>query len=352
MSFSHSNTTANVVRIESFTRQHLKSLYDEGRLTDGLNPVKDLRLLPFWIIADNVYGPLAETLKSELEDLIPMREALFARVIQGGLTRFSWSQYLPTQVNERLRTFRKKWAAFNDRVHDACQLKGVDAPIVHMYGAFESGLMSGDNLYQTLDEMLFANLDVTIGSISWNMMFLAANPEMQAKIRAEAGGAKGKPEDLAAWQSYLASSTTLLAASILESARLKPLAAFTVPQAAPTERVVGQGYKIPAGTSFVVDTYSLNTRDPVWGKTGQSYDPSRHFTLKASAVRYRYWRFGFGPRQCLGRHAADLMMRTLIATLLETHDLSMAANSSWSRDVGTWTMQPDTVIQCRQRASS
>jgi hypothetical protein len=40
------------------------------------------------------------------------------------------------------------------------------------------------------------------------------------------------------------------------------------------------------------------------------------------------------------------MLRVLIATLLETHVLSMGADSSWDRDGRTWTMQPDTFIEC------
>jgi cytochrome P450 len=65
------------------------------------------------------------------------------------------------------------------------------------------------------------------------------------------------------------------------------LAAHPDVQAAPTERIVGGGYQIPAGTSFVVDTHSLNTSGALWGTRGQRYDPSRFFNLKASELRYR-----------------------------------------------------------------
>lgn len=36
-----------------------------------------------------------------------------------------------------------------------------------------------------LDEMLFDNLDVTIGGLSWNFVFLAADPDTQSRLRAE-----------------------------------------------------------------------------------------------------------------------------------------------------------------------
>jgi hypothetical protein len=66
-------------------------------------------------------------------------------------------------VNTQLSVFCQRWSAFNDKVFNACKIAGIGAPIVHMYGACESAMISRANLYQTLDEMVFANLDVAIG---------------------------------------------------------------------------------------------------------------------------------------------------------------------------------------------
>jgi len=237
-------------RIIDLTNDHFTQLHKSGGLKHQvLNPVADLRLLPFWIVADQIYGPLTAELKHELEQLIPIRESLFYRVVQGGLTRYSWSRYFPTQTNSDLAAFKKRWTRFNDSAHTACILANERAPIVEMFEQVRKGAMTSEHMMQTLDEMLFANLDVTIGGLSWNIVLLAMNPSIQDELRREITSSKlnGKAPDK---NTYLLGSNTLLAASMLESARLKPLAPFTVPQAAPTSRVI-DGYFIPANTNYV-----------------------------------------------------------------------------------------------------
>jgi cytochrome P450 len=186
-SFTKYEVVERVAQMERLTEDHFEALHQRGRLNQGvIDPIEDLRMLPFWIVADQLYGALDPVTKKELEDLIPLREALFARVIQGGATRFSWSKFLPTKINKDLKNFRRRWHKLNDTlVHRAKDSPLPQAPIVEMYRTVQEGRISPESLYQTLDEMLFANLDVTTGAISWNLMFLAANSGTQDGIRDE-----------------------------------------------------------------------------------------------------------------------------------------------------------------------
>jgi cytochrome P450 len=315
-----------------------------GRLSKGrINPVEDLRILPFWIVADVLYGELSVEMKSKLEGLIGVREVLFGHVIQGGLARFAISKYFPTKTNKELRDFKRRWAEFNELALAGC--KKEDALGVQMYDAMKRGSLSREHMLQTLDEMLFANLDVTIGGISWNLLFLAENEKFQGEVREEIKLARQRN-----WVEYLASSSTLLSAGILESARLKPLAPFSVPQSAPTDRIVG-GFLVPAGTNFIVDSYALNVRRSFWGDDKEQYRPWRFMGKKASEIRYQYWRFGFGPRQCLGKRTADLILRILLAHLIENYRLGLDEKSRWDKNPTTWITHPNTDIMCKQIAS-
>ncbi|MCJ1247525.1 hypothetical protein MMC30_004739 [Trapelia coarctata] len=125
-----------------------------------------------------------------------------------------------------------------------------------MHSAVAAGEISEEQLLQTLDESLYANLDVTTGGLSWNLVFLAAHPDVQSRLRSEVAEAEAKGE----LNGYILNRSSYVAACVLESSRLRPLAAFSVPQAAPTARDV-DGYIIPAGTSFIVDGYALNVRN-------------------------------------------------------------------------------------------
>lgn len=366
--FTYKSAAASISRIRKITQHHIEGLHMHGNLCKGtIDPVKDLRMLFFWMVADKLYGSLTPALQSELSALIPLRESLFDRVIQGGITRFAWSRFLPTSTNQQLADFQRRWEQLNDAAYTACKDKKQSATIVSLYDAQHAGSITKEQALQTLDEMLFANLDVTIGGTSWNLMFLAADQEIQAQLRDEmqneidkgviscsiAAGVSvpqsSTSQEQAPRDKYLLRSDTLLAASILESAQLKPLAAFSVPQAAPTARTVG-GFVVPAGTNFVVDTQALNIRSTYWGVDSTEYRPSRHLGKKPPDVRYHYWRFGFGARLCLGRHFADLMIRVLVAYLIENYTLSLDVKSRWEKNPMTWITHPHTEIKCEKLA--
>ncbi len=343
-SCSSTSTLSNMTRL---INEYFSVLSENTKLNSGLlNPAKDLRLLPFWITAEYLYGKLDTDLRNRLQNMIPLADSIFSRVIQGGITRHSISRYFPTKTNRSLKSFQAQWSSFNDHLYAKCVVDNPDAPIVHIYKAIETGLITRNQGLQTLHEILFANLDVTIGGLAWNLLFLAANPHVQADLREEIrdtqfmplGRHRGREE-------YLRNPRSLLAASILESARLKPAAAFSIPQSAPTDRIVG-GFLVPANTNFVVDTHAINIRNSYWGDDKTQYRPSRFTQRKLWDMRYNYWRFGFGPRQCLGKHLADLMIRSVIVHLIEHYHLSLVPTSTWNRRPETWILEPDTEIRC------
>ena len=350
VSFLHTKATGYISLIERRTKQHFDFLQSQGRLSQGLiNPVDDLKLLPFWIIADIIYGELSSDMKAELQALIPVRELLFRQMILGKLSRFGFSKYLSSEINRNLFRFKKAWGTFNDAAHKRSLADGTSTPIVQMYSEVQSGTISHDQLYQTLDEMLFANLDVTIGGISWNLLFLGAHQDAQVDLRNEIIDKRREAQTAPGqWEEYLLSSSTVLFASILESARLKPLAAFSVPQAAPTDRAVS-GFLVPAGTDFVVDSHSLNMRNPYWGQDTKEYRPRRFLERKALESRYNYWRYGFGPRTCMGRYVADLIIKTFLVHLVENYRLSLVEHGKdWDRNPEMWILHPNTDVFCER----
>lgn len=356
--FARSTTTTYRALVQRRTKRHLQELRDSSNLSKGLiHPAQDLKMLPFWVVAEVIYGELDGDIEQDLRELAPIREAFFKHVIRGGLGRFEWSKHLPTQANKELHVFKKMWAAFNTKAYERARRLNLErAPIVGMYDAVHRGTITEEQLLHTLDEMLYANLDVTLGGLSWNLVFLAAHPDAQTKIREESAAKKAAagtevnaPDNRDAYSTYLSSAETYVQACITESSRLRPLAAFSVPQAAPTARVIG-GYFFPAGTNFIVDSYALNQRNPYWGADAALYRPERHFR-KDFSLRFNMWRFGFGPRQCLGKYVADLAMRVLLVELLETYQLDLQkTGDEWGRDRDMWINHPDLVLKCTPRS--
>lgn len=351
--FTHRISLDYLDLIHSRTYNHLQQ-WSSSR--EGVfDPVEDFKFLPFLIIGDILYGPMSRDMEEELCAMAPLRERLFQLVIKGGLARYTWSRYLPTDANRTLRGFHSQWIAFNQAAYRRSKdLGATETPVYQLFAAVDDGQITADNAYQTLDEMLFANLDVTMGALSWNPVFLAANPEAQDKLYASIAVAQNTEGLLT--PKYLQSSSTYLYACILESSRLKPLAAFSVPQAAPTERVL-DGYIIPAGTNFIVDAYALNIEHEFWGPDRYKYRPERFLELKGSDVRYHMWRFGFGPRQCLGKYVADLILRVFLVQLIRDwklgfEDSRLTNSKDWRRDLDVWITHPKIKLTCTPRAAT
>lgn len=343
--FLHQNMENYIPSIQVHVENHFASLEQQNNLRSNLiHPAEDLKLLPFWIVTGIFYGELSPDLKEQLRTIIPLREELFKHVIRGGISRFSWTRFLPTEAMKALAAFKKEWQLFNKTAYEHALVSRSPTPIVPMFEAAIQGTITYEQLYQTLDEALFANLDVTTGAISWNPVFLAAHPDCQERLRAEVLSTTP-----AHFHKFLLSSSSYLAMCISESSRLKPLAAFSVPQSAPTDRIVG-GYVIPAGTNFIVDSYALNVRSEYWGPDATVYRPDRFLETNAIKSRYHFWRFGFGPRQCMGKYVADLIIRTLLAHLVMEYRLSLIETGTpWAHNAESWITHPDLLLRCEKR---
>ncbi|KAI0401757.1 putative cytochrome P450 oxidoreductase GliC-like protein [Xylaria palmicola] len=380
--FLHKSMGRYAEDLQHFVRDYLQDLKTSNQALgqEGkLHPVRDLKCLPFLFVARVVYGQLNADLEDKLTDLLQPREDLFKSVINGGITRFYLSRFLPLPAIRALLNFKSKWAEWNDRAYrHALENTGSNdrPPIVDMYEAVYRGRITREQLLQTLDEILFANIDVTTGGLSWTLVFLAAHPVTQTALRSEiCSESTNKVFRNSYLTSSWASTPTLLGACILEAARLRPLAAFSTPQACPTPRVL-DGFEVPAGTNFIIDSYALNIRDSFWGADRERFHPERWLERHRSErdLRYRYWRFGFGPRTCLGKYMTELILRTIVVHILERWHITMrptteqphaenkgpslghknekanAENMDWAFDDELWIHSPHLLLLCQPLA--
>lgn len=283
--FHAASSPAASASIERLVERHFEELSQTERVRNGvLHPAEDLKMLPFWVVCEALYGRLPDNLVGELKSMAPLREGLFRHVVRGGLARFRWGSWLPTVANDEMEEFQRRWRAFNESAYTFAKGQDSKVPVVDMYERMQTGLVTDKQ-----DEPLYANLDVATGALSWNLVFLAASPDVQARLLAELQSADTLPRSR---EAYLGSDATYLHACGLESSRLKPFAAFSVPQAAPSPRIV-EGYAVPAGTSFIVDSYAINIRSETWAPDNTAYRPERFRGKSDSELRYKFWRFGF-----------------------------------------------------------
>jgi cytochrome P450 len=124
---------------------------------------------------------------------------------------------------------------------------------------------------------------------------------------------------------YIRKTDTLLHYCYLESGRLHPVLFYSLPELTADPKII-HGYYIPPKTSILIDTYTLNREAPVWGTDGHVFRPDRFGELLPTQYRYSYWRFGLGPRKCVGISFGDKIIKTILMGIMENYSVEVVDN--------------------------
>ena len=120
-----------------------------------------------------------------------------------------------------------------------------------------------------------------------------------------------------------------------------------MPEVTAVEKRVA-GFLIPARTCVITDLNRLNKLSPVWGDDGHTFRPQRFDKLSGTQIRYSMHAYGIGPRKCLGKNFANLIMKLLIVSVLKEFDLEVEGEkTSVRRD--RFTCTPKEVVHFKKR---
>ncbi|OJJ45944.1 hypothetical protein ASPZODRAFT_167643 [Penicilliopsis zonata CBS 506.65] len=328
------NHTAMII---SNVRRFLHPFQDEERILD---PVNDLKACAFFVVAEIFFGELSLKQRLALEKIAPIREGLFKHAFQGGVNRYPILRHWPGSANADLQQFQRQWETLVLEGYSHAQRQKLASPIVVLWDAVAEGRISKAELLQTLDESLFANLDVTAIAVSWMIIHLALHPAIQDELRQQLAPVKDDDDQ---YRQYLNRDDTLLAWCVYESARLKPILPFSNPESAMTDHII-DGYLVPKNVDVIVDTHAINVDNPFWGSNATGYDPHRFAVLPSDQLRYNLWRFGVGPRKCLGRNVADRLLRTIAAEMVLSFDMQTEGGEICVKEE-SWIGLPDTKVR-------
>lgn len=152
-----------------------------------------------------------------------------------------------------------------------------------------------DELRDECLTLLLAGFDTTATSLLWTLYLLARHDEVRSRI--ERGDAE------------------LASHAVREALRLyPPIWAFS--REAARDEEVG-GYVVPAGTKIAIAPYCLH-RDPRWWPDPEAFRPERFDRASTPPPHGAYLPFGAGPRQCLGRAFAVIVLEQVVLCIL-TH---------------------------------
>lgn len=176
---------------------------------------------------------------------------------------------------------------------------------------------------QIRDELLtifVAGYETTSITLAWSGYYLAGQPEIQQKVRAEVDHVLAGRVPTFADLPQLTYTRRVLQ----EALRLRSPAWFFARQTA--EDDVIDGRFIPAGSLVMPLLYSTHRHPAVWDRPEQ-FDPDR-FTPERTAARHRFaWTpFGAGQHMCIGREFALMEGQMALALLLQRFQFAPVAD--------------------------
>lgn len=153
-------------------------------------------------------------------------------------------------------------------------------------------------LIHTLYETVLFNVDIMINAISMLIWDIGSDEKVQDK---------------------LIKNNKYLNHVVLESARLHPGVVNTFTDSIKNEVII-EGHKFPINTMFSFDVREIN-RDPNVWINPNVFNPDR-FDDDAT-LEQKVYRFGTGPRKCIGRGPADSIIKKVIMKILASYKIKI-----------------------------
>lgn len=205
-------------------------------------------------------------------------------------------------------------------------------------------MMQGDDIscYLTLTLLYMSSIghETTASATASTLYYLAVNPDIQEKARAEVISVLGDaPMDIHPTQEQLR-AMPYLNQCIKEAMRINPPTSGNLSRICTKDTYVGSFF-IPKGTRLSLELYCTHRLEQYWPDAA-TFNPDRVFDTN-------WIPFGFGPRACLGMNFSMAEQRVLQAMMLRKYTWRLAANSEHvdgiknARGGGVSLLGPETL---------
>ncbi|MFF5037877.1 cytochrome P450 [Nocardia salmonicida] len=176
-------------------------------------------------------------------------------------------------------------------------------------------VLPDDNIADQVLTLFIAGHETTGNLLAFTTYFLARDPELAARVRAEAAAVT--TDGRIAYEDVAKLKVT--EAVISETLRLWPTAPGFF-RAARQDTTLG-GYDIAADEWVFVLLLAVHRDTNVWGPDAEEFRPDRWLVDGFRPKPWMYRPFGTGPRACIGRAFALHEAKLIIASLLRDFEL-------------------------------
>ncbi|KAJ9063911.1 hypothetical protein DSO57_1035993 [Entomophthora muscae] len=161
--------------------------------------------------------------------------------------------------------------------------------------------------------LMIGAIDTTANTLFWTLKLLLENPTEMEKLIAEIDAAFPSPDSITL--DTIKEKCPYLAAVFNESMRMYPVGGGRAPRIVPKGGAEFEGYYLPAGTECGVTIYAYHRSSHIW-KDPDTFRPTRFLGPGSAEAKENMIPFLTGPRACVGREMAKMIMNLTLVTLL------------------------------------
>ena len=225
----------------------------------------------------------------------------------------------------KLRQARQMMAFVVDRVR-------AKAGASSLFAAFEKIGLGGDDLQDEVLMLLLAGHHTSGSAAAWILYHLALDPNLAARIAAEAAAVSDQGDRPTPIAIRRASLSRAFASEIL---RLYPSTYWTSRELKVDQVIAGK--RLRRGTSLILSPWHLH-RDPRhWAEPGE-FRLDRNWTANPA-----YLPFGFGGRACVGLNVAMLELQMLALEVARSADVEIMSAVPAARPRPSITLVPPPI---------
>ena len=247
-----------------------------------------------------------------LADFVPQTRIFFETFGQGLHKWRHALNMLEKFVLKKLKEYRNSYDPENLRGMVDALLKAVnelDESEKQSLDLTEKVIVEG-----TPQEMMGTGLQPIAPLICWAILYMIANPDIQAKVHQEIDTIIGREKQICFSDR---NKLPFVEACINEILRHAPSFPLALPNCTTTDTTIND-YFIPKGTPVFINLYGL-TRDQYYWEEPEKFNPYR-FLNNIGEIREdlldKYYPFGLGKRRCIGEFLGRIEIFIFIANIM------------------------------------
>ncbi|ESQ47193.1 hypothetical protein EUTSA_v10027725mg [Eutrema salsugineum] len=183
-------------------------------------------------------------------------------------------------------------------------------------------------LKEVILNFIIAGRDTVASALTWFFWLLSKNPQVVAKIHQEINTVLPRSkygQEKLSFDSTQLNKLVYLHGALYESMRLYPPIPFERKSAIKPD-VLPSGHKVDANSKVIIVLYALGRMRAVWGEDALEFKPERWVSKTCGGSlrhepSFKFLPFNAGPRSCLGKQLAMILMKTVVMEILQSYDI-------------------------------